>query len=57
MAAIIATAKAESSHYYRANGESCHGDLRNARKVGAYPSVTTILGAAGPSKTGLMNWK
>lgn len=57
MPPIIATAKAESSHYYLATGESCHGDLRSARKVGAYPSVTTILGAAGPSKTGLMNWK
>ena len=57
MAPIIATAKAESSHYYMATGESCHGDLRSARKVGAYPSVTTILAAAGPSKTGLMNWK
>ena len=57
MASLIVTAKAESSHYYLATGESCHGDLRSARKVGAYPSVTTILGAAGPSKTGLMNWK
>jgi len=57
MAPIIATAKAELSHYYMATGESCHGDLRSARKVGAYPSVTTILAAAGPSKTGLMNWK
>ena len=57
MAALIATAKTESSHYYLASGESCHGDLRSARKVGAFPSVTTILGAAGPSKQGLMNWK
>ena len=57
MAALIATAKTESSHYYLASGESCHGDLRSARKVGAYPSVTTILGAAGPSKQGLINWK
>ena len=57
MAALIATAKTESSHYYLASGESCHGDLRSARKVGAYPSVTTILAAAGPSKQGLMNWK
>ncbi len=57
MAALIATAKTESSHYYLTSGESCHGDLRSARKVGAFPSVTTILGAAGPSKQGLMNWK
>ena len=57
MAALIVTAKAESSHYYLRTGESCHGDLRAARKVGAFPSVTTILGAAGPSKQGLMNWK
>jgi hypothetical protein len=57
MAALIATAKTESSHYYLGSGESCHGDLRSARKVGAFPSVTTILGAAGPSKQGLMNWK
>ena len=57
MAALIATAKTKSSHYYLASGESCHGDLRSARKVGAFPSVTTILGAAGPSKQGLMNWK
>jgi len=57
MAPIIATAKAESSHYYMATGESCHGDLRSARKVGAYPSVTTILAAAGPQKGGLINWQ
>lgn len=57
MAPIIATAKSESSHYYLSTGQSCHGDLRSARKVWAYPSVTTILAAAGPSKTGLMNWK
>ena len=57
MAPIIVTAKTESAHYYLKSGESCHGDLRSARKVGAFPSVTTILGAAGPSKQGLMNWK
>jgi hypothetical protein len=57
MAPIIVTSQKESSHYYLATGESCHGDLRSARKVGAFPSVTTILGAAGPSKQGLMNWK
>ena len=50
MAPIIVTSQKESSHYYLATGESCHGDLRSARKQGAYPSVTTILGAAGPSK-------
>jgi Holliday junction resolvase-like predicted endonuclease len=57
MAALIATAKTESAHYYLKSGESCHGDLRSARKVGAYPSVTTILAAAGPQKTGLINWQ
>jgi len=57
MPPIIATAKTESSHYYMATGESCHGDLRSARKVGAYPSVTTILAAAGPQKGGLINWQ
>jgi CRISPR/Cas system-associated exonuclease Cas4 (RecB family) len=57
MAPIIATAKAESSHYYLTSGESCHGDLRSARKVGAFPSVTTILAGAGPQKTGLINWQ
>jgi CRISPR/Cas system-associated exonuclease Cas4 (RecB family) len=57
MAALIATAKTESSHYYLASGESCHGDLRSARKVGAFPSVTTIISGAGPQKTGLMNWQ
>jgi hypothetical protein len=57
MAPIIVTAKTESAHYYLRSGESCHGDLRSARKVGAFPSVTTILGAAGPNKQGLMNWK
>jgi hypothetical protein len=57
MAPIIVTAKTESAHYYLRSSESCHGDLRSARKVGAFPSVTTILGAAGPSKQGLMNWK
>lgn len=57
MAPIIVTAKTESAHYYLKSGESCHGDLRSARKVGAYPSVTTILAAAGPQKTGLINWQ
>jgi hypothetical protein len=56
MAPIIVTAKTESAHYYLKSGESCHGDLRSARKVGAFPSVTTIL-AAGPQKTGLINWQ
>ena len=57
MAPIIVTAKTESAHYYLKSGESCHGDLRSARKVGAFPSVTTILAAAGPQKTGLINWQ
>jgi hypothetical protein len=57
MAPIIVTAKTESAHYYLASGESCHGDLRSARKVGAFPSVTTTLAAAGPQKTGLINWQ
>ena len=57
MAPIIVTAKTESSHYYLKSGDSCHGDLRSARKVGAFPSVTTILAAAGPQKTGLINWQ
>lgn len=57
MAPIIVTAKTESAHYYLRSGESCHGDLRSARKVGAFPSVTTILAAAGPQKTGLINWQ
>ena len=33
----------ESAHYYLSTGEPCHGDLRQARKAGAFPSVTTIL--------------
>ena len=33
----------EAAHYYLSNGEPCHGDLRQARKAGAFPSVTTIL--------------
>ena len=57
MAPIIVTAKTESAHYYLRSGESCHGDLRSARKVGAFPSVTTTLAAAGPQKTGLINWQ
>jgi hypothetical protein len=57
MAPIIVTAKTESAHYYLKSGESCHGDLRSARKVGAFPSVTTTLAAAGPQKTGLINWQ
>ena len=57
MAPIIVTAKTESAHYYLKSGDSCHGDLRSARKVGAFPSVTTILAAAGPQKTGLINWQ
>ena len=40
MAALIATAQAENSHYYTRLGEPVHGTLREARKVNALPSVT-----------------
>lgn len=35
----------DSSHYYTKNGEPVHGNLRDARKVLALPSVTNIIGA------------
>jgi hypothetical protein len=40
MAALIATAQAENSHYYTRLGQPVHGTLREARKVNALPSVT-----------------
>ena len=56
MAMLVPTAKTESAHYYLKTGENCHGTLREARKVGAFPSVTTILGAT-LARPGLENWK
>ena len=53
---LVPTAKTESAHYYLKTGENCHGTLREARKVGAFPSVTTILGAT-LARPGLENWK
>lgn len=35
----------ENSHYYSPKGEPVHGNLRDARKVLALPSVTNIIGA------------
>lgn len=35
----------DSSHYYTKDGEPVHGNLRDARKVHALPSVTNIIGA------------
>ena len=55
MAQIVATAQAESSHYYLPDGKPLHGDLRQARKNKALPSVTTILSVL--AKPGLDNWK
>ena len=55
MAQIIATAQTESSHYYLPDGTPVHGDLRQARKANALPSVTTILSVL--AKPGLDNWK
>lgn len=55
MAQLIATAQAENSHYYTSTGEPVHGNLREARKVGAFPSVTNALGIL--AKPGLDNWK
>jgi len=52
---LIATAQAENSHYYTRMGEPVHGNLRDARKVGAFPSVTNALGIL--SKPGLDNYK
>jgi len=43
VAQLIATAQAENSHYYTRTGEPVHGNLRDARKVGALPSVTNGL--------------
>lgn len=55
MPQLIATAQAENSHYYTRTGEAVHGNLRDARKVNAYPSVTNCLGIL--AKPGLDNWK
>jgi hypothetical protein len=55
VAQIIATAPAEASHYYLTTGEPCHGNLREARKAKALPSVTTILSVL--AKPGLDAWK
>ncbi len=43
MGNLVVKWDAESAHYYLSTGEPCHGDLRQARKAGAFPSVTTIL--------------
>lgn len=66
MAVIPAEKKVESSHWYHANGDSCHqvqqknGKMRNtnlvdARKFGLFPSVTGILGVF--AKPQLDTWK
>jgi hypothetical protein len=55
VAQLIATAQSENSHYYTSAGEPVHGNLRDARKVGALPSVTNALGIL--AKPGLDNWK
>jgi hypothetical protein len=44
VALLVKTAQAEDSHYYLPTGEPCHGTLREARKRGAYPSPTSVLG-------------
>ena len=43
MGNLVVKYDTESAHYYLSTGEPCHGDLRQARKAGAFPSVTTIL--------------
>ena len=43
MALLVPTAQAEDAHYYDKYGNPCHGTLREARKLGAYPSVSTTL--------------
>jgi hypothetical protein len=55
VALLVKTAQAESSHYYLPTGEPCHGDLRQARKAKALPSVTTILSVL--AKPGLDAWR
>lgn len=45
MALLVKTAQAEDSHYYDKDGNPCHGTLREARKRGAYPSPTSVLGS------------
>lgn len=41
---VKAAAQKEDAHYYDKDGTPCHGTLREARKRGAYPSVSTTLG-------------
>ncbi len=43
MGNLVVKYDTESAHYYLSTGDPCHGDLRQARKAGAFPSVTTIL--------------
>ena len=43
MANLVVKYDTEAAHYYLPTGEPCHGDLRQARKARALPSVTTIL--------------
>ena len=43
MALLVPTAQAEDAHYYDKDGTPCHGTLREARKRGAYPSVSTTI--------------
>lgn len=46
MALLVKSAvQKEDAHYYGKDGTPCHGTLREARKRGAYPSVSTALQA------------
>lgn len=65
--AVLTTSKPAGSHWYDANGNPCHSQpkadgtgerittLRDARRLGLFPSVTTILSVM--AKPGLDNWK
>tara|TARA_R100001244_G_scaffold34534_1_gene31916 strand:- start:341 stop:1111 length:771 start_codon:yes stop_codon:yes gene_type:complete len=66
MTAITSTYKAESGHWYAQSGEPAYTiiganglerntTLRDARKLGLVPSVTTVMGVA--AKPALENWK
>lgn len=55
MARLIQAKKEGGGHFYTKDGSPVEGGLREARKVGAFPSVTTVMGCA--KNYGLENYK
>lgn len=55
MANLIQPSRGGGGHFYTKDGDAVEGGLREARKVGAFPSVTTVMGCA--KNYGLENYK